>query len=145
MSQMHHDPQQNSSDGLRSSYARRLLGSLFSMPDTDAQDCESVDWAIEMYDWAEQVAHDTGCPPESSHLFGCDRCFNAFDFYVRIIEWGLTEEGSRYNRESRHWSWHTLYERQEIALMQPRNDLLQEGDRDWMLIGRQPPPDSMPR
>ena len=142
MSQMHQDPQLN----ISADYKKSLLNWLLfePMPKTDAQDCDSVDWAIEMHDWASQVANNTGCPPDTCHVFGCDRCYETFDFYIRIIEWSHTDEGARYLREQKHWSWHSLFERQEIDLIQPRNDILQDGDRDWMLIGRQSPPASMP-
>lgn len=123
-------------------YKQNLLDWLFApLPEVDAQDCDSVDWAIEMYDWAEQVAHDTGCPPETNHVFGCDRCYEAFDFYIRIIEWGNTSEGAQYHREYKHWSWQDLIDK---GLDFPSKNFLQEGDRDWKIIGRQSPPDSMP-
>ena len=115
---------------------------ILSAPDTDEQNCDSTDWFTEMYDWAEQVTNDTGCPPDTSHVFGCDRCYNWFDYLIRDMEWQHTPDGMQYLREQHHWSWHDLIERG--VPFQPRTDILQEGDRNWMVIGRQPRPDSAP-
>ena len=121
----------------------RLMRWAQTAPETDAQDCDDADWMSEMNDWAYQVFKDTGCPPETSHIFGCDWCYRFFDFTIRHLEWLNTDEGGRYNREQAHWSWNNLIERG--LSLKPRTDILQEGDRDWMVIGRQSPPDSMPR
>jgi len=119
-----------------------ILNWILSAPATDEQDCDSTDWYDEVYDWAYKVALNTGCPPETSHIFGCDECYDLFDFIVRNVTWGGTDEGAKHNRESKHWSWHNLIERG--LPLQPRTDILQEGDSDWMVIGRQSPPPSMP-
>jgi hypothetical protein len=127
---------------IRNLQLNTILDWIRSAPATDEQDCESTDWFDELYDWAHRVATNTGCPPETSHVFGCDKCYNCFDFIVRTIEWGNTDEGARHNREAKHWSWHNLIERG--APLQPRTDILHEGDRDWMVIGRQTQPVSAP-
>jgi len=121
----------------------RVLHWVQTAPETDKQDCEDIDWFDKVYDWAQRVANNTGCPPETSHIFGCDECYRLFDYVIRRIEWGNTDEGARYNREVKHWSWHDLIDRG--ASLQPRTDILQEGDRDWMVIGRQSPPDALPQ
>ena len=115
---------------------------ILSAPATDEQDCESTDWYDELYAWAYRVANNTGCPPETSHIFGCDECYNLFDFIVRDVTWGKTAEGAKHNREAKHWSWHTLIERG--LPLEPRTDILHEGDSDWMVVGRQTRPDSAP-
>ena len=123
-------------------YKQNLLDWLLApLPETDSQDCESTDWYSEMYDLASQVANDTNCPPETCHVFGCDKCYDTFDYLIRIIEWDSTPEGARYNREYKHWSWQNLIDK---GLDFPSKNFLQDGDRDWSVIGRQPPPDSMP-
>ena len=138
------DPQLNSSNELRASYARRLLGFILSAPVYEERDCEDTDWFCEMQDWAVRVAEDTGCPPENSHLFGCDQCYSWFDWMVRHHEWVMTDEGSRYWREYTHWSWNNLIARG--ALLEPRTGVLQEGDIDYTAInGRPPIPESMPQ
>ena len=119
-----------------------ILNWIRSAPETDKQDCDSTDWYDELYDWAYKVAHDTGCPPETSHIVGCDRCYNMFDYITRNISWGMTPEGAKYNRESKHWSWHRLIERG--LPLEPRSDILEEGDSDWMVAGRDPRPESAP-
>jgi hypothetical protein len=125
-------------------YKKDLLDWLFApLPETDSQDCESIDWIDEMIDWAQKVADDVACPPETSHVYGCDGCYQFFDYLIRINAWGLTDEGARYNREQKHWSWQDLINR-GLDFLQPKN-FLHEGDRDWHVIGRQSPPDSMPQ
>ena len=124
-------------------YIKDLLDWLFApMPETDSQDCESFDWWDEMHQWADKVARDIACPPETNHVYGCDKCYESFDYLIRIITWELTDEGSRYRREYKHWSWQDLINR---GCDFPSKNFLQEGDRDWTIIGRQSPPASMPQ
>jgi len=119
-----------------------ILNWILSTPDTDVQDCDSTEWFDELYDWAYRVANGTGCPPQTSHVFGCDKCYHWFENLIRRFEWDNTEEGARYSSESKHWSWHNLIKRG--LPLQPRTDILHAGDRDWMVVGRQSPPKSMP-
>ena len=120
-----------------------LMQQVAATPKTDEQDCDNADWFDEVFDWGQQVANNTGCPPATSHIFGCDQCYRVFDYIIRHKEWLNTDEGARYNREQAHWSWHDLI-RRGLSL-KPRTDILQAGDRDWMVIGRQSPPDSLPQ
>ena len=127
----------------RSLQLNKILDWIKTTPETDEQDCDSTDCYDELYDWAYKVATNEGCPPETSHVFGCDECYRAFDYIVRHVEWLNTDEGSKYNREQAHWSWHDLIRRG--LPLEPRTDILLEGDRNWMIVGRQSPPDSLPR
>jgi len=114
-----------------------ILAWVRSAPATDEQDCDSIEWFDEIYGWAYKVATDTGCPPETSHLIGCDKCYETFDFLTRRFEWDLTDEGARYNRESKQWSWNNLMERGVTAL-DPNKSFLKDGDTDHVALGTRP-------
>ena len=119
-----------------------ILDWIRSAPDTDEQDCDSTDWYDEVYNWAYKVATDTGCPSETNHLIGCEKCYNMFDYILRDISWKMTPEGAKYSRESKHRSWHRLIERG--LPLEPRTDILEEGDSDWMVTGRGSRPTTAP-
>lgn len=123
-------------DELRAEYARKVLRFILSTPETEEQDCSNTEWFCEMENWAEQVVADTGCPPETSHVYGCDRCYETFEWLINWIEWSHTDEGARYLRESQHWGWHDLIRRG--LDFDPNKSFLEDGDTDHVALGTRP-------
>ena len=95
-----------------------------------------------LHDFSQAIADNSDCPPETSHVYTCDDCYEMLFFFVELEFWHQTEDGLRHQREQQQYIWHRIRENTG-ALNEP--DFLKEGDTDYFLLGeRVPIPNSHP-
>ena len=85
-----------------------------------------------LHDFSQAIADNSDCPPETSHVYTCDDCYEMLFFFVELAFWHQTEDGLRHQREQQQYIWHRIRENTG-ALNEP--DFLKEGDTDYFLLG----------
>ena len=87
-----------------------------------------------LHNFSLAVAEDRDCPPETSHVYTCDDCYEMMFFFVELHIWNKTEDGLRHSREQQQYIWHKIRAKNPSLLHEPH--FLREGDTDYFLLGQ---------